>query len=190
MAYYQDNTDQRDNIDSAKIRAGHYQALLYQEDWATDMETNAKNSVNNNKTDNNESAQVVEKSVNVVAKIKSEEKIIDALYNCDEVLEPSLTRLKNLKTEPDDLLKTDICSILYNKVYPCHDSGTKVGILCRKLIKKYFKICKSDPMLLQMLTKVMMMKIRKKYPPKRLETYSQEITTEDLLQLVKVARYK
>ena len=44
------------------------------------------------------------------------------------------------------MLKTEICFILYNKVYPCHDSGTKVGILCRKLIKKYFKICKSDPM--------------------------------------------
>ena len=147
MAYYQDNTDQRGNIETAHICAGHYQALLYQEDWVTDIETEASlPSQISNYNMIEKTVDIAEKIENVASKIKSEEKIIDVLYNCADVVEPSISRLINLKTESDDLLKTDICSILYTKVYPCHKSGTKVGNLCRKLLKKYFKICKSDPM--------------------------------------------
>ena len=77
-------------------------------------------------------------------KINSEVKILKLLFSEADVIEPCLSRLLAYDISADDLLNTDICTILYTKVYPNHSAETTVGKITRVLLKKFNGICAAE----------------------------------------------
>ena len=105
IGYYQDNTDQAGVVDDAELRAGHYQALVEVE--AVEVETEVAHEAVENRHDDE-----------MKVKINSEVKILKLLFSEADVIEPCLSLLLAYDISADDLLNTNICTVLYTKVYP------------------------------------------------------------------------
>ena len=124
IGYYQDTTD---DIKSVSRRAGHYQSL--------DIVPNKALSccgVSSPIT----ISHVVE-SESIARKIHSEELILKALATNNVVVNQSLQRLIEIKSDitVDVLFETRVCSILMEDIRPLYNSKTDEGKKCRKLLK-------------------------------------------------------
>ena len=74
--------------------------------------------------------------------MKAEEEILKMLGKNEFIVEGSILRLEALQVTADDLLQSELCSVLMTHVYPLHNSTSVAGKMVRKLIKKYENICK------------------------------------------------
>ena len=125
LGYHQDTTD----VGGVHARAGHYESLR-------EFEPEEEEIIRG------EAGDVTSTRADTIKAMKAEEEILKMLGKNEFIVEGSISRLQSLQVTADDLLHSDLCSVLMTHVYPLHNSTSVAGKMVRKLLKNYENICR------------------------------------------------